>query len=83
MYFVAFAVAFNQNTALLGDNGLLPAKLYLQRLRQVNEFPEGSVSVEMLSSFPTWLWFAPEGRMDACLRATAMLGMLLSASVLI
>ena len=83
VYFVAFAVAFNQNTALLGDNGLLPAKLYLQRLRQVNEFPEGSVSVEMLSSFPTWLWFAPEGRMDACLRATAMLGMLLSASVLI
>ena len=34
IYFVAFSVSFNQNKELIGDNGLLPAKLYLSRIKE-------------------------------------------------
>ena len=84
VFFVAFAVAFNQNTALLGDRGLLPASTYLGRIREQNpSFPETGMSWQMFNKFPTWLWLAPKGRMDACLRATAAAGMVLSGFVFI
>ena len=33
VYFVAFAVAFNQNKALIGDNGITPARYLLQEAK--------------------------------------------------
>jgi hypothetical protein len=84
VYFVAFAVAFNQNTALIGDKGLLPASGYLKRLREQNQsYGETGMNWAMFNSHPTWLWLAPQGCMDECLRGTAALGMLLSAAVLV
>jgi hypothetical protein len=82
VYFVAFAVAFNQNTALLGDHGLLPASIYLDNLRKQNPaYPENGMTWEMFNTHPTWLWLAPKDRMDDCLSGTAALGMLMSAAV--
>lgn len=82
VYFVAFAVAFNQNTALLGDHGLLPASIYLDNLRKQNPaYPEKGMTWAIFNAHPTWLWLAPKGRMDDCLRGTAALGMLMSAAV--
>jgi hypothetical protein len=84
VYFVAFAVAFNQNGGLLGNNGLLPASVYLDRVRKQHpDFPERGMTLRMFNEYPTWLWLAPKGRMDDCLRTTALIGMVLSASVLI
>ncbi|KAJ1471986.1 hypothetical protein T484DRAFT_1842062, partial [Baffinella frigidus] len=33
VYFTAFFVSFRQSKALIGDNGLLPARLFLKRAR--------------------------------------------------
>ena len=33
IYFVAFLVSFDQNKELIGDNGLLPLKSYLTRIK--------------------------------------------------
>ena len=82
VYFVAFGVAFTQNSALLGDKGLLPASLYLDRLREQNpSYPQEGVTWRLLSKHPTWLWLAAKGKMDQSLRLTAAVGMLLSAGV--
>jgi hypothetical protein len=84
VYFVAFAVAFSQNTALLGDKGLLPASVYLERLRESPSFPSsGGLTWRVFNKYPTWLWLAPKGRMDESLRLTAAVGMLMSGAVLL
>ena len=53
IYFVAFAVALNQNKELIGDNGLLPVKLYLQRIKS-----QISGKGERFLAAPTVLWLA-------------------------
>jgi len=84
VYLVAFAVAWFQNTALLGDRGLLPASLYLERVREAAPaFPNEGLTWRMFNEYPTWLWLAPNGRMDDCLALTAAAGMALSAFVLV
>lgn len=81
VYFVAFAVAFTQNSALLGDNGLLPASVYLDRVREQNPSLKEGFTWQLFSKYPTWLWLAPDGQMDKSLRLTAAVGMLLSLFV--
>lgn len=51
IYFVAFAVALNQNKELIGDNGLLPLKLFLQRIK--TQIPGKG---ERFLAAPTFLW---------------------------
>ena len=53
IYFVAFAVALNQNKELIGDNGLLPVKLFLQRIK--TQIPGRG---ERFLAAPTVLWLA-------------------------
>ena len=84
VFFVAFAVALFQNTALLGDRGLLPASVFLDRVREQNpSFPKEGLTWPMFNKYPTWLWLAPRGRMDDCLAVTSGFGMALSAFVLV
>src|SRR3989338_1090467 len=37
VYFAAFLTAYNQNSALIGENGLLPADVYLDRISHQNQ----------------------------------------------
>ena len=53
IYFVAFAVALNQNKELIGDSGLLPVKLFLQRIKT-----QISGKGERFLAAPTFLWLA-------------------------
>ena len=53
IYFVAFAVALNQNKELIGDDGLLPVKLFLQRIKA-----QISGRGERFLAAPTVLWLA-------------------------
>ena len=56
VYFVAFLVAYQQNEGLLGDDGLLPAKHYFQRLKDhVGGGNAGAWGA--FQQFPTLLWF--------------------------
>ena len=52
-YFVAFAVALNQNKELIGDDGLLPVKLFLQRIKA-----QISGRGERFLAAPSVLWLA-------------------------
>ena len=56
IYFVAFLVSFNQNKELIGDNGLLPAKLYLSRIKDHHKTLS---NLALFFQFPT-LDFLPE-----------------------
>ena len=84
IYLVAFAAAFHQNIALIGDNGLLPARLYLRRIREAFQASSPrAVTWGMLWAHPTLLWFAPPDRLDPWLRGIAACGAAVSAAVLL
>ncbi|XP_057343752.1 lipase maturation factor 1 isoform X4 [Manis pentadactyla] len=80
VYFVAFLVAFHQNKQLIGDRGLLPCRVYLKSVRQ--HF-QGQASWAALSYAPTVLWLLDWSHMDANLDALALLGLGISAFVLV
>ena len=76
IYFVAFLVSFDQNKQLIGDNGLLPLKSYLTRIKSSLN---GKSSYELFMNVPTLYWFLDSwNHMDPILDLTAMIGMLLS-----
>ena len=60
IYAVAFLVAFNQNTALLGTHGLLPFDLYMSRL----EAHHGCVSRWLAAGFFSPHMLCVVGRMS-------------------
>ena len=79
IYFVAFAVAYNQNKELIGDRGLLPAKLHLSRIKQ--RFAKDQW--QRFISAPSFLWFwDPWDSIDDVLDGIAASGMALSAAVI-
>ncbi|CAM9913273.1 unnamed protein product [Lampetra planeri] len=81
IYVVAFLVALHQNKALIGDNGLLPASLYLRRmLRYVGG---GPVGLQAFAHAPTLLWLALDeaSSLDWALDAVACAGLALAAFV--
>ncbi|XP_041062640.1 lipase maturation factor 1 isoform X1 [Carcharodon carcharias] len=80
IYFVAFSVAYHQNRQLLGEKGLLPGKLYLQKIQH---YAGGRVGLEAFSYAPTILWLLDWSDMDAHLDNIALLGMGLSLFVLL
>ncbi|XP_071427551.1 lipase maturation factor 1-like [Pithys albifrons albifrons] len=80
MYFVAFLVAFHQNKQLIGDKGLLPAKLYLQSIKK---YFKGKINLDALSYAPTIIWFLDWSAMDSTLDCLALVGLAVSSFVLV
>jgi hypothetical protein len=74
---VAFLVAFQQNKALIGDQGLLPCKLYL---KSVQQYFHGQVGWDAWSYAPTILWLLDWSNMNFNLDLLALLGWLFSGS---
>ncbi|XP_004604493.2 lipase maturation factor 1 [Sorex araneus] len=80
VYSVAFLVALCQNKQLIGEQGLLPCHLYLRQLRQ--HF-HARVGWEAVSTAPTLLWLLDPSHMNSNLDALALLGLGISAFVLL
>ncbi|KAM9208990.1 lipase maturation factor 1-like [Dugong dugon] len=80
VYFMAFLVAFHQNKQLIGDQGLLPSRLYL---KSVQQHFKGRISWDALSYAPTILWFLDWSRMDTNLDFLALAGLGISSFVLV
>lgn len=75
---VAFLVAYHQNKALVGEEGLLPGKLYLESIKR--HF-KGKINQEALSYAPTLIWFLDWSHMDGILDGFALTGLAASAFV--
>ncbi|KAI4898391.1 hypothetical protein NFI96_033773 [Prochilodus magdalenae] len=80
IYFVAFAVAYNQNSALIGQRGLMPCREYL---RSVKRYVGGKIGGAALAYTPSLLWFMDWEDMDANLNGIALAGLVLSGFVLL
>ncbi|XP_077359719.1 lipase maturation factor 1 [Festucalex cinctus] len=80
IYLVAFMVAYNQNKQLIGENGLMPCKSYLN---SVKRYVGGKIGMAALAYTPSILWFLDWSNMDANLDGIALLGMTLSGFVLV
>ncbi|XP_061823254.1 lipase maturation factor 1 [Nerophis lumbriciformis] len=80
IYFVAFSVAYNQNKQLIGDNGLMPCKSYLNNVKR---YVGGKIGLAALAYTPSILWFLDWNNMDHNLDGIALLGMVLSGFVLV
>ncbi|KAM6964138.1 LOW QUALITY PROTEIN: lipase maturation factor 1 [Tautogolabrus adspersus] len=80
IYFVAFSVAYNQNKQLIGENGLMPCKSYLN---SVKRYVGGKIGLAAFTYTPSILWLLDWSDMDANLDGLALLGMALSAFVLV
>ncbi|CAK6961791.1 lipase maturation factor 1 isoform X1 [Scomber scombrus] len=80
IYFVAFSVAYNQNKQLIGEDGLMPCKNYLN---SVKRYVGGKIGMAALAYTPSILWFLDWSHMDANLDGIALLGMALSGFVLV
>lgn len=75
IYFVAFAVALQQNSALIGPDGLTPATAYLARIGG----HYGSSDYDRFMNMPTLFWFlAPTSE---ALNSVAVVGMALAGFV--
>ena len=81
IYFVAFLISFDQNKELIGDNGLLPLKSYLTRIKSNLN---GKPNHQLFMNVPTLYWFLESwNHMDPILDATAIMGMVLSFFVFV
>ncbi|XP_034363210.1 lipase maturation factor 1 isoform X1 [Arvicanthis niloticus] len=80
IYFVAFLVAFNQNKALIGDQGLLPCRLYLKNVQQ---YFQSSTGWSAWTYSPTIMWLLDWSDMNFNLDLLALLGLGLSSFVLV
>ena len=80
VYFTAFLVAFHQNPGLIGDNGLLPAQAYWNRL---NASHQTNYPLDGMQASPNLLWLMPSVKVDTALAIFAQLGIGLSAVVCI
>ncbi|XP_062999627.1 lipase maturation factor 1 [Elgaria multicarinata webbii] len=80
IYSVAFLVAYHQNKALIGEQGLLPSQLYLENVKQ---YFKGKINLDSLSYAPTLIWFLDWSSMDSILDGFALAGLAISAFVLV
>ncbi|KAM8837639.1 lipase maturation factor 1 isoform 1-T1 [Spinachia spinachia] len=80
IYLVAFSVAYNQNKQLIGERGLMPCKNYLN---SVKRYVGGRIGMAAFAYTPSILWFLDWSDMDANLDGIALMGMALSAFVLV
>lgn len=77
VYAVAFLVALNQNKYLLGEKGLLPASLYMERVRHMHK----GFHFETLLRVPTLMWFYKFVDPDTLLDGMASVGFVLALGV--
>lgn len=77
---VAFSVAYNQNKQLIGESGLMPCKNYLN---SVKRYVGGKIGTAAFAYTPSILWLLDWNDMDANLDGIALVGMALSAFVLV
>ena len=77
IYFVAFTIAFNQNEALIGTNGLTPYDVYMDRIRS---YIPGSKWEQFLQMPTIYFFIAP---ITFNLNIVALLGMVLSGFVML
>ncbi|KAH9362854.1 hypothetical protein HPB48_015183 [Haemaphysalis longicornis] len=77
VYAVAFLVALNQNKYLLGEKGLLPASLYMERVRDMHK----GFHFETLLRVPTLMWLYKFVDPDALLDGMASVGFVLALGV--
>lgn len=77
---VAFSVAYNQNKQLIGENGLMPSKNYLN---SVKRYVGGKIGMAAFAYTPSILWLLDWSDMDANLDYIALVGMALSMFVLL
>ncbi|CAE7331486.1 Lipase maturation factor 1 [Symbiodinium microadriaticum] len=91
IFFIAFLVALRQNKALIGDDGILPARQLLRRVdvsvaRTAGNWRElsfrGKVRCFVLRAerLPTLLWFAGARPLNSWLDGLAWAGLLLSGT---
>ncbi|XP_074520183.1 lipase maturation factor 1 [Halichoeres trimaculatus] len=80
IYFVAFSVAYNQNKQLIGERGLMSCVTYLN---SVKRYVGGKIGLAAFTYTPSILWMLDWGNMDANLVGLALVGMALSAFVLL
>nr|XP_057917828.1 lipase maturation factor 1 [Doryrhamphus excisus] len=80
IYFVAFSVAYNQNKQLIGENGLMPCKSYLNNVKR---YVGGKIGMAALAYTPSILWLLDWNNMNGNLDGIALLGMVLSVFVLV
>ncbi|XP_073345914.1 lipase maturation factor 1 [Pagrus major] len=80
IYLVAFSVAYNQNKQLIGEHGLMPCKNYLS---SVKRYVGGKIGMAAFAYTPSILWLLDWSDMDANLDGIALVGMALSAFVLV
>ena len=78
VYFIAFIGAWYQNRGLMGKDGLMPAHLYMDQIRQRYDTP-----IEGFLSHPTLFWFMDSSLEDWHMEYAAALGAILSALVII
>ena len=71
VYFVAFLGAYNQNVALMGEDGLVPASPYMSRMRSNYDS-----NLDAFRSHPTLFWWIP--LTDTNLDGFAIAGLILS-----
>ncbi|XP_015774556.1 PREDICTED: lipase maturation factor 1-like [Acropora digitifera] len=79
IYFVAFAIASNQNKELLGKNGLLPSDLYLRRIDE--HFADAGWRKGL--HVPTLLLFTDRSKIDEHLDGLAYAGLALSGILMV
>ena len=75
VYFVAFCVAYFQNNALIGINGIYPYTAILDRYDYLHS------NWDKFMRNPTLLWFLP--RSDQSIQTIALIGITLSALVVV
>lgn len=81
IYFVAFLVSLHQNKQLLGKNGLLPANLYLDKMKQRIQSDR---AWSLFSAAPTLLWLVDYSRdLDFWLDAVAWTGLVIASFMVI
>mmetsp|Transcript_22968 Transcript_22968/g.49703 ORF Transcript_22968/g.49703 Transcript_22968/m.49703 type:complete len:628 (-) Transcript_22968:224-2107(-) len=78
VYLMAFVGAYNQNQGLMGLHGLVPARNYMDQLKQTFDSP-----IQGFLSHPTLFWFIGSSLEDWHLDATAVVGSILSFAVVL
>eukprot|EP00580_Thalassiosira_gravida_P003298 CAMPEP_0201600406 /NCGR_PEP_ID=MMETSP0492-20130828/1470_1 /ASSEMBLY_ACC=CAM_ASM_000837 /TAXON_ID=420259 /ORGANISM="Thalassiosira gravida, Strain GMp14c1" /LENGTH=265 /DNA_ID=CAMNT_0048063137 /DNA_START=106 /DNA_END=900 /DNA_ORIENTATION=- len=79
VYLIAFVGAYHQNRGLMGSNGLVPARQYMDQLKQTFD----DSPVQGFLSHPTLYWFIDSSLEDWHLDATALIGSILSLVVVL
>eukprot|EP00741_Cyanophora_paradoxa_P014862 tig00000189_g14338.t1 len=73
VYLIAFAVGFHQLLPLVGSRGLLPARLYMERMRS------GYCGATCAWEVPSLFWFVPEADLDSAMRVACASGAAVAA----